>query len=78
MPKQTELEKKIEELSYLRGAKAMIQRRFRVSLPAVFWPDLTQLEATMARERLMTLELEREGVDTTEIPTFTDTKWETA
>lgn len=78
MPKQTELEKKIEELGYLRGAKAQIQRRFRVSLPVVFWPDLTQLEATMARERLATLELERSGVDTTEIPTLTDPKWETA
>lgn len=75
MPKQTEREKKIEELGYLRGAKAQIQRRFRVSLPMIYWPDLTQLEATMARERFMTLELEREGVDTTEVPTLIDEKW---
>lgn len=75
MPKQTELEKKTEELAVLRGAKAMSWRRFKLDLQMIHWPALVQCQLTDEREVVLIAELEKLGVDTTQIAAIRDEKW---
>ncbi len=74
-PKQTEVEKKFEELRYLRGAQLLALRRFRLSLPLVYWPDLTGIEMMLKREVTVAVELEKLGLDSTQAESITDPKW---
>ena len=75
MAKQTELEKKTDELAVLRAAKAMSWRRLKLDLPMVHWPALAQCQLTDEREVALVAELEKLGTDTTQIAPLRDPKW---